>query len=155
MIPARCARLRASAICDRVLEGLVEGERPALQPLGERPPLAVLHHQVVDAVLLPDIVQSTDVGVIQRRDGPRFPLEADPEPGVARELRREDFDRDVPRQTRIPREIDLAHPARADALDDLVGPEPGSPLDLHGWKEDTPPGRQKPKTGSLGPARPG
>ena len=35
----------------------------------------MLHHQEVDALVAADVVQRADVGMIQRRDGPRLALE--------------------------------------------------------------------------------
>ena len=43
--------------------------------------------------------------------------------GVGREVRRQDFDRDVAPELAVARAIDLAHAAGAERRDDCVGPE--------------------------------
>ena len=59
-----------------VLQHLVQRQRALLQPVRQRFAFQVLHHQVVDSVLLADVVQRADVGMIQAGDGARFALEA-------------------------------------------------------------------------------
>ena len=47
---------------------------------------------------------------------------------------------DLPPELGIARAVDLAHPAGPYTLDDLVGPEPGSGLQLHGRAKNSPKG---------------
>ena len=47
-------------------ERLIEWQRPFPQPAGERFAFDQLHYHVVDAVLLSNVVQHANVGVIQR-----------------------------------------------------------------------------------------
>src|SRR5262245_61772756 len=59
----------------------------------ERLPFEILHHQVVDAVLLADVIERADIRMIQRRDRASFPLETLPKFRIAGEMLGEDFDR--------------------------------------------------------------
>ena len=72
-----------------------------------------LHHQVVGA----DVVNLADVGMVQRRDGFGFALEA------FAELRGGNFDGDVAIQPWIVRLPHFAHAALADRRKDFVGSE--------------------------------
>jgi len=72
--------------------------------------LNVLHHQVIRA----HIMQRADIRMIQRGHRPRLQLEALGKPFVR------DLDRDNSLQPRVASLVDFAHPARADALDNLV-----------------------------------
>ena len=49
---------------DGNLERLVQWQRPLLEPLGQRVALQVFHHQEVDAVLAPDVVERANVRVV-------------------------------------------------------------------------------------------
>ena len=89
-----------------VLQCLGWGQR-ALQPLA----LDELHYQVVGT----NVVQLTDVGMIEQSDGAGFALRA---LGV---LFHCDLDRHKAIQTRIPSFIDLSHSARTYGREDLVG----------------------------------
>ena len=81
----------------------------------------VLHHQVVRA----DVVQVADVGVTERGDGARLAIEP------LGELFFGNLDGDEAIQPHIACAIDLAHSARTDRGEDLVGPEPGTRRERH------------------------
>ena len=59
----------------------------------------------------------------ERGDGARFLLESRDGRRIGREPRRQNLDRDVAAEPRVARAIDLAHPARAERGENLVGPE--------------------------------
>ena len=61
--------------------------------------------------------------VRELRDRLRLALEPLPDLGRRREMRRQHLDRDRPLEPRVARLVDLAHPARADRREDLVGAE--------------------------------
>lgn len=61
---------------DTVFESLVQRQRSFLQPLRQRLPLEVLHDDEIHAVLLADVVEGTDVRMVQLRNGLRLALEA-------------------------------------------------------------------------------
>ena len=67
----------------------------------ERLPFDIFHYQIVSA----DVVQSTDVRVIEGSDGVRFPLKPLGKLSLAF------FDRDDAIQTRILGLINVTHPA--------------------------------------------
>ena len=92
-----------------VLQGLIEGQGPL-----ERSALDILHDQVIGT----NIVQRTDVGMIQRANGASFALES------LAELRGLETLIATSRPTRvIARLPHLAHSARADGREDFVGTE--------------------------------
>ena len=59
--------------------------------------------------------------VIERGEHARFALEAGEPIGMRRELARQDLDRDVASEPRIARAVDLAHAARADLGQHVIG----------------------------------
>ena len=61
--------------------------------------------------------------VVEGRDGARFPIETIAELRVTSERLGENLDRDDAIEPRIPRFVDLTHPARADGDEDFVGTE--------------------------------
>jgi len=95
---------------DAVFESFAERKRSLGKPLGKRFPIDVLHHEVVDTVLLADVEQSTDVRVVQLRD--RFGLtpEALFSFEIPGKMLGKDFDRDGALETRVLGSIDLPHP---------------------------------------------
>ena len=100
---------------------LIRGERPPGETLRERLPLDQLHDEIRGSAFGSDVVQRADVRVGERGDDLRLALEPLPHLVVARETRRKHLDRDVPPEPRVPRAPDLAHPARAEEGEDLVG----------------------------------
>ena len=61
---------------DAVAQGVIQWQRPFRQARRERFPFQVFHHQVIGSILVTDVEQGADVGMLQRGNGPRFPLEA-------------------------------------------------------------------------------
>ena len=106
--------------------------------------LPVLHDEKRDALLLADVIERADVGMIELRDDARFPMEALAELRVGGELVGLDFDRDNPIQPRIARAIDLAHAAGGVKTLDPIRAE-GSP------GLERVPGRYEPCRGGGGP----
>ena len=66
------------------------------------------------------------MGVIQCRRGPRFLLEPREAFGIRGELARQHLDRHLAAQAGVLAEVDLAHAASTELLDDLVGAEGGA-----------------------------
>ncbi len=104
------------------LEDLIEGQAPALQPVGERFAFEVFHHQVMGAVLMADVVQGADIRIVQTGDGARLNLEPLATFGAARQLCGQDLDSDGAVQAGIAGAVDFAHTAGADGRKDLVRP---------------------------------
>jgi len=63
---------------DGILQGLLQRQCAFCQPRLQRFPHQVFHNQVVDTVLLSDVMQGADMGVVEAGDGPGFALEAFP-----------------------------------------------------------------------------
>jgi hypothetical protein len=80
-------------------------------------------HQRLHAVRLFEAVDRGDVRVVERGEHLRFPLEARQAIRVQREGLGQDFQRDVASELRIPRPVHLAHPARAEQVQNLVRAE--------------------------------
>ena len=70
-----------------------------------------------------DVVEDADVGMFQVGDGLRFALEALLRFRVRGRVGRQDLDGHGPIEPRVAGLVDLAHPARAGELEDLVGSE--------------------------------
>src|SRR5947208_12422357 len=67
-----------------------------------------------------------DRRVVERRGEPRLPQEALPEADVARELRRQQLQRDVALERKLVRAIDDAHASASEQRVDAVSGELGS-----------------------------
>ena len=121
---------------DAVAQHLLGGERAPAQAIREGLALEVLHDQEVGAVLLADVEERADVGMVQAGHGPRFALEALAQVGVGREMLGQDLEGDGAVEPRVLRAVDLAHPARPEGGQDLVGPELGARFERHGFPKD-------------------
>ena len=67
----------------------------------------------------------------QRRDRLRLALEPRQRVGIRGERLRQHLDRDVALELRVPRPVDLPHPARAERREDLVGTEASPGWECH------------------------
>jgi hypothetical protein len=108
---------------DQKVDDLAPRARPGPRPCLERATVDKLCDEVLAAIHLADVVDRKDMRVIERRERMRFALEAGQPIGVRGEQRRQDFDRHLARQLRVAREIDLAHAAGAQDIDDFVRAE--------------------------------
>ncbi len=84
-----------------------------------------LEREERDAAGFFDRVDRDDIRVIERRGGPRLAIEPLAPVRIARQLAGQDLERDPPLQPRVVGEVDLAHPAFANELNDPVVPEGG------------------------------
>jgi hypothetical protein len=98
---------------DADLQQLFGGQWPSADPVGEGFALDVFHHQEVNSVLVADVVQDADIGMIECRDGAGLALETRLQFNVAAERRRQYFDGNDALQADIACAINLAHTARA------------------------------------------
>jgi hypothetical protein len=108
---------------DRDGQRLVEPQRPALEAIVQRFAVEQFHDQVVDGLVAADVMDGADMRVVERRNRPRFLLEALPRLGVGRARAGDDLDGDRAIEPRVPRFVDLAHAARAERGEDLVDAE--------------------------------
>ncbi len=108
---------------DGVAQGLREGKRARREPLREALALQVLHDQEVDAILLANVIEGADVGVIQGRDGAGLALEALAGLGVIGGLRGENLDGHGAVQAGVPGPVHFPHATRPQRGDDGVRPK--------------------------------
>jgi len=116
---------------DPEAQNLGERQWAFAQAFSESLAFEVLHHQVIDAVLAADIVESADVRMRERGDRARFAFKSHAPVSVFGQFRREHFDRDRAIEARVAGAIDLSHAAGADRRDDFVGTEPRSAGESH------------------------
>ncbi len=114
---------------DAVLDHLRHRDRTLRDAIGKRLSLDELEDEEVDVgtvhLLAAHVMDRADVRMVERGDRFRLAFEARAERFVVREAGRENLDRDLALQARVPGPVDLAHAAGAERGDDLVGPEPG------------------------------
>src|SRR5262245_1205547 len=77
-------------------------------------------------------MQVADVRMVQRGHGAGFALEPRAPVRIGRKLFRQDFDRNNPVETCIPRFVDLTHAAGANEPEDLVGAKADAGRQRHG-----------------------
>lgn len=118
--------LQALANFNTVFQHLLGREWPPRQPVSQRLPFQKFHHQVVDAILMADIMQSANVGMVQSRYGAGFAIETLSGLGIVRQVAGQDFDRHRAVQACVLRSIHLAHAARTDRRKNLVRAETNS-----------------------------
>ena len=114
---------------------LSRGQWAAPQLVAQSRPLEQLHHGVRRGTFPADVVDREDVGMAERRDDTRLALEARERLLVLGEPLRQHLDRDVALQPGVAGAIDLAHPARADRRQDLVGSQARAGGEGHGRRD--------------------
>src|SRR5262249_16841477 len=107
----------------RITKNLISRQRAFLKTIRQRGAFDEFHYQVVNAVLVTDVIEGTDVRMIQARHRSSLTFESLMELGVCREVIWQDFDRHRPIETSVTRAIDFSHPARAERGEDFVRSE--------------------------------
>src|SRR5215831_14415661 len=82
-----------------------------------------LEHEKAGVVDFCDIIDRGDVGMVQRSEQLRFPLESADTVEVSRKFLRQDFDGDVTLQFVVFGTVDLAHPPLSKQGGDLIKAE--------------------------------
>jgi len=113
------------------IDRLVDGQRAALQTLGEIRAVDQLHDDEVGLPGVLDAVDGGDVALVQRRQQLGFAFEAAQPLGILRQLGREQLDRHLAIELAVDRLPHHAHPALADLLDESVVQKGLSGLDGH------------------------
>ena len=113
------------------VDGPAQGKSALRDRFAQRHPVHELHYDVGAALYLSYVVDGDDVGVIEGRGGPGFPLETAEALGVEREVLPQELEGDVASELQVSRAVDFAHPARADGGHDLVGSQAVSSRELH------------------------
>ncbi len=145
------------------LEGVVDRLARRELAAGEDGAEGLAFEELLDdvgrAVVLADVVDGGDVGVVEDAGGFGLLLEAAQAIGVGGEGGGEDLDRDVAAEARVLGAVDLPHAAGADGGEDLVGAEAGAGGEGHwvggilvaGGLEKSPPRRDpSPPSGGEG-----
>ena len=86
----------------------------------QRGALQILHGDEGAAVLLADVMNGADVGMIQRGGGASLALEPAQRLPVASQIVRQELERDEATEPGVLRFVDHAHAAAAELLDDAV-----------------------------------
>jgi hypothetical protein len=114
--PAAVRHIQRTRDLDPVAQHLRQRQRPLGEAVGERLPLEQLHHQVIGAVVVADVVKRADVRVVEVGDRACLALETGADFRVRGEVGRQHLDRDVTTQAGIPGAVDLAHAARTERI---------------------------------------
>ena len=99
------------------------GERSVRQDLPQRLSIDELHRDVVDRAFLTYIVNSNNVGVIERRGGAGLLFEAPQTISIRGQIFRKYLDRDVSPELGVACPIDFAHATGSDGVEDFVRTE--------------------------------
>jgi len=119
-------------------QNLFKRQTAFLEALGEGFAFDAFHDKVVHTVLMPDIVEDADMRVIQAGDGLGFALEALLASGIGGEMSGENLDGYCPLKTRVPSSIHLAHPARSERSNNLIGSKSCTRSHGHNWPDYNP-----------------
>ena len=106
--------------------GLVDREGTVGDAFGKRRSVDELEHQRGRLPIVFNAVDAGDVRVIDGGKHLRLPPKAGKARGVVDERVREDLERDVAIELRVPRAVDRAHSSRANLRDDFIRADPRS-----------------------------
>ena len=107
-------------------QDFIERHGGTLEAGGESLAFDEFHDQVVVAILLADIMQGADVGMVEAGNGAGFAHETFAIFGFPGKMIGEDFDGDGAVKAGVAGAVDFAHAAGAEGGGDLVGTEFGS-----------------------------
>ena len=131
-----------SLLQHRAVHRVVQRQRPPLDPLLQRLPLVVRHHEVQLAVGgLVDLVDRADVGVVEGRNRLRLLEEALLRGVVAGQIGRQDLDRHLTVEVRVVGRVDDPHAAGAELGADRVRAEGRAWDEGHGKGDYSPAAR--------------
>ncbi len=119
---------------DPVTKNTVHWQATRRQDCGERVALEVLHHDVINAIFGSDVMQRTDVGMVQIRDGAGFAFETPSGFEIDRNFREQDLDRHRSAESNILCPVHLAHAACAEKSFQAIGAEFGAGLEPPGTR---------------------
>ena len=118
-MPSEWAASSASAI-DGKRQDQFSSHRTAGDAVLERHAVEKFHRDEGLPVLIVNLVDGADIGVVQGGSGLRFPLKAAKSLGIFGDLVRKELQGNKAVQLYIFRLIDHAHPATAESLDDAI-----------------------------------
>ncbi len=117
------------------LENLVERKRALFETFRKSLALEALHDEVVHPVLMADVVQHTNVRMIQAGNRFGFAFEALLPNGIIRKLWRQNLYRHSAIKTRVAPAKHLAHAARAERRHDLIWTKFAPCGEAHDWRK--------------------
>lgn len=110
---------------------LLEREGASVQAVSQRFSLQVLHDQLGSRVLRADVIELTNVGMIQRRNRSRFAFKTCSQFGIGREMFRQNLDCDHALQASVAGAIHFTHAAGTERRLDFIGAEFGAHGEAH------------------------
>ena len=102
------------------LERLLEPDGSSLDPVLQGCAFEALHHDEQPVLMFADIVDSANVGMIERRSSPRFTLKTLAGLRILRQFFRKEFERHPPTKPLIFSLVNHAHPATTQLFRDAV-----------------------------------
>ena len=102
------------------LQDLVERQGTFFEALGEGLAFDAFHDEIVDAVLMADVVEHANVGMIEAGNGFGFAFETLLLHGIGRKMRGKNLDGDSAVEAGVARAIDFSHAASAEWREDFV-----------------------------------
>ena len=112
------ARVRGGEAAGRLQDdgnSLIDRQRALVDAAAQAFAVEAFGHEERQAAKLTDVVDGKNVRVVERAGGPGFVGEASQAIGIAREVRQQDFDRDVPAESLVFRAPHFTRAARAEA----------------------------------------
>ena len=103
-----------------VLEHVVQGQRPLDEALFERFAFQALHNDEIDSILVADIMENADIGMIQAGYGFGFAFEALSGLGVRGQVVGQDLDCDLAVEAGVAGTVNFSHATGAERRDDFV-----------------------------------
>src|SRR5262249_14847984 len=119
----------ADALCN--VQRVFYGNAPARDALRQIFALNQFEHEITRAFRYLEVVNDGDIRMVERRENFRFTLESAHSVNIARELVRQNLDRDFALELQVAGAVDLAHAAFAEQSGDFVGTEDCAEWDRH------------------------
>ena len=108
----RVCGVEPSCRLDHEIDGESGRQRAGAQASAKRLAVNELGRDEMLPIRFADVINRDDIGMIERRDAPRFPLKALQTVFVPRKPGRDNLERELAAEPQILGEIHLAHPAR-------------------------------------------
>src|SRR5688572_8433318 len=94
------------------------------EPIGERQPVDQFEHQATNILGLLKTVDCGDVRMVERREDPRFTLEAATSIVIGGKRRRQDLDRHIATKSRVASAVHVTHATATHELLHLIATDP-------------------------------
>ena len=114
-----------------IFHGFARWNWPSVEQVAKAVTLQQFGDQVRHAVLRADVEDRKNIGMVQGGDSARFLLETPHPFGISRECLRQNLDRNIPTESRVPGAVDFPHATRAYGRNDFVGTEFGAERKRH------------------------